>query len=185
MITSVATVSLRLPIRTVRLFLRDLELHDLDAIHAYASDPEVTRYMFYGPRTEADTRDYLDRRIASQREVPRMVWELGVLLAGDRRLVGTCDLALEKPDEGDLGFIFSPDVWGRGYATEAARAMVRAGFEQLGLTRIVATCNVSNTASAHVLEKAGLQREATLEDHRFAKGVWWTSFMYAIPRDRW
>jgi RimJ/RimL family protein N-acetyltransferase len=60
--------------------------------------------------------------------------------------------------------------------------MVRAGFEQLGVTRIVATCDVSNAASAHVLEKAGLRRETTLEDHRFAKGVWWTSFLYATRR---
>lgn len=141
--------------------------------------------MFYGPRTEAETRDYLDRMVASQGEVPRVVWELGVLRTDDHRLIGTCDLTLDKPDEADLGFIFSRDAWGRGYATEAAKAIVEAGFEQLGLTRIVATCAVANTASAHVLEKTGLQREATLEDHRFAKGVWWTSFLYAIRRDRW
>jgi RimJ/RimL family protein N-acetyltransferase len=183
--SDLANGSLRLPIRTARLILRDLEPDDFDAVHAYGSDPDATRYMFYGPRTKVESRDYLDRMIASQRERPRMVWELGVLRAGDHRLIGTCDLTLEKPEEGDLGFIFSRDAWGLGYATEAARAMVRAGFEQLGLTRIVATCNVSNSASAHVLEKAGLHREATLEDHRFAKGVWWTSFLYGIRRDHW
>ena len=85
--------SLRLPIRTARLILRDLESDDFDVVHAYGSDPEVTRYMFYGPRTEAETRDYLDRMIASQRERPRMVWELGVLRANDHRLIGTSDLS--------------------------------------------------------------------------------------------
>jgi RimJ/RimL family protein N-acetyltransferase len=183
--SAVANGSLRLPIRTARLILRDLEPDDFDAVHAYGSDPEATRYMFYGPRTEAETRDYLNRMIASQRERPRMMWELGALRTSDHRPIGTCDLTLEKPDEADLGFIFSRDVWGLGFATEAAQAMVRAGFEQLGLTRIVATCDVANAASAHVLEKAGLHREATLEDHRFAKGRWWTSFFYAIRRTQW
>jgi len=141
--------------------------------------------MFYGPRTLADTRAYLDRMIASQREVPRMVWELGVLQVSDGRLVGACDLTMEGPKEADLGFILSRDVWGLGYATEVARAMVREGFQQLGLSRIVATCDVLNGASARVLEKAGLRREATLEQHQYAKGTWWTSFLYAVRREQW
>jgi RimJ/RimL family protein N-acetyltransferase len=96
--------------------------------------------------------------------------------AAETRTLITCENAIE----GDLGFIFSKDVWGMGYATEAARAMVRAGFEELGLTRIFATCDVANGASARVLEKAGLARVATLDRHRYARGKWWTSFRYEI-----
>ena len=59
------------------------------------------------------------------------------------------------------------EVWGMGYATEAARLLVCVGFEQLGLNRIFSTCDVANAASARVLEKAGLQREATLEQHKY------------------
>jgi RimJ/RimL family protein N-acetyltransferase len=123
--------------------------------------------------------------LASQREEPRSIWELGAVLMADDRLVGACDLTLENAQEADLGFIFSHDVWGMGYATEAAQALVRAGFEQLGLSRISSTCDVANGASARVLEKAGLHREATLEQHKYARGRWWTSFLYAVRREDW
>jgi RimJ/RimL family protein N-acetyltransferase len=141
--------------------------------------------MFYDPRTAAETRAYLDRMLASQRETPRSIWELAVVLTAEDRVIGACDLTLEngRTTEGDLGFVFSRDAWALGYATEAARALVHAGFEQLGLTRIFATCDVANHASARVLEKAGLQREATLEQHKYARGKWWTSFLYAIRRE--
>ena len=76
------SVSLSIPLRTARLTLRDFAPSDFDAIHAYASDPEVTRYMFYGPRTVADTHAYLERMLASQREEPRLIWELGVCRDG-------------------------------------------------------------------------------------------------------
>jgi [ribosomal protein S5]-alanine N-acetyltransferase len=139
--------------------------------------------MFHGVRTPADTRDYLDRMLASQHDQPRLIWELAVVETSSARLVGACDLTCENEREGDLGFIFSKDVWGMGYATEAAQAMVRAGFEQLGLTRIVATCDIANAASARVLEKAGLTRAATLERHKYALDTWWTSHLYEIHRD--
>ena len=109
---------------------------DFDAIHLYASDPDVTRFMFHGPRTVEDTRDYLDRMLASQQDEPRLIWELGVVVTTVGRLVGACDLTCDEKGEGDLGFIFSKDVWGIGYATEAARAMVCVGVRALGLTRI-------------------------------------------------
>jgi ribosomal-protein-alanine N-acetyltransferase len=69
-----------LPLRTPRLTLRDFVPDDFDAIHGYASDPDVTRFMFHGVRSEADTRDYLDRMIASQQQNPRLTWELAVVL---------------------------------------------------------------------------------------------------------
>ena len=156
---------------------------DFDAIHTYASDPDVTRFMFHGVRTEADTRDYLNRMIASQQESPRRTWELAVVLTSVNRLIGACDLTCENEREGDLGFIFSKDVWGMGYATEAARAMVRAGFEQLDLTRMFSTCDVANAASARVLEKAGLKRVTRLDRHKYAFGKWWTSFLYEVRRE--
>jgi ribosomal-protein-alanine N-acetyltransferase len=176
---------LDLPLRTRRLIARDFDRSDFDAIHAYASDPEVTRFMFYGPRTPAESGEYLDRMLAAQRHRPRTIWELAVIDAADNRLVGACDLTLEQPREADLGFIFARDVWGRGYASEIARALVKAGFEQLGVERIFATCDVANHASARVLEHAGLRREARLDNHKLAKNAWWTSFLYSLRREDW
>jgi RimJ/RimL family protein N-acetyltransferase len=176
---------LHLPRHTARLTLRDFVPGDFDAVHLYASDPDVTRFMFHGARSEADARDYLDRMLASQQAQRRLIWELGVVVTSVNRLIGACDLTCENEHEGDLGFIFAKDVWGMGYATEVARTMVRAGFEELGLTRIFSTCDVSNGASARVLEKSGLTRVVTLDRHKYARGRWWTSHLYELRRDDW
>jgi ribosomal-protein-alanine N-acetyltransferase len=178
-------VALSLPLRTARLTLRELVPNDFEAIHAYASDPKVTRFMFYGPRIVAETHAYLEHILARQREAPRLIWELGAVVTAEGRLVGACDLTLESGQAADLGFIFARDVWDTSYAMEAAQALVSAGFQQLGLVRIFAMCDVLNHPSARVLEKAGLRREAILENHKYAKGRWWTSFLYSVRRAEW
>lgn len=176
---------LTLPIGTERLLLRDFRSDDYEAIYAYASDSEVARQMFYGPRDEADTRGYLARMLGSQEERPRMTWELAVVDRAQDRLVGACDLTLDDEREADLGYILGREAWGRGYATEAARAMVRAGFEQLELERIYGICEVSHAASSRVLEKAGLRWVRTAPQYYEAKGRWWDMHVYEILRADW
>jgi [ribosomal protein S5]-alanine N-acetyltransferase len=176
---------LALPIDTARLRLRDFTDGDLGAILAYASDDEVTRFMFYGPRDESDTRAYLRNMLVSQKATPRTTWELAIERRSDGQLVGACDLTIETEGEGDLGYILARPAWGSGIATEAARAMVEVGFAQLDLHRIYATCDVANTASARVLEKAGLRHRAVLHRHKEAKGRWWDMHLYELRREEW
>jgi [ribosomal protein S5]-alanine N-acetyltransferase len=177
---------LHLPLHTPRLLLRDFISADFQAIHAYASDPEVTRFMFYGPRDEADAAAYLQRMLQSQHERPRRIWELAVIRREDARLIGACDVTLEAHEPaGDLGYIFAREAWGQGYASEAARAMVDAGFTQLRLERMFATCAIDHGASAHVLEKVGLRRRTILRQYKEAKGHWWDMYLYEISRTEW
>ena len=177
--------SLDLPLHTPRLYLRDFLPIDLQAIHAYASDPAVTRFMFYGPRDEADSTAYPQRMLQSQIERPRRTWELAVIRRADHRLIGACDVTLDNAHDGDLGYIFARDVWGQGYASEAARAMVDAGFTQLQLERIFATCAVEHGASARVLEKASLRRRTVLHHYKEAKGRRWNMWLYDLTRAEW
>lgn len=78
-----------------------------------------------------------------------------------------------------MGFVISPDRWGSGYATEAAQAVLRFGFEGPGLDRIWATCRPENLASVRVLERIGMQREGHLRDHICIRGRWQDSLLYA------
>src|SRR5262249_899431 len=133
----------------------------------------------------AETRQYLERMIAAQGMQPRTIWELAVVQQSDDRLVGACDLTLDQPGEADLGFVFAREVWGRGYASEIAGALVHAAVQQIGVGRVFATGDVANHASARVLERAGLKRLARLERHRFARDAWCTSYLYAVRRDEW
>jgi RimJ/RimL family protein N-acetyltransferase len=176
---------LTLPIETRRLLLRDFDDGDFAAVHAYASDPEVTRFMFYGPRDAAETREYL-REMRRSREVrPRAAFELAIVRRDDARLIGACDLTLEPAREADLGFILAREAWGCGYASEAALALLEAGFADLRLTRIFATCDVDNLASARVMERIGLRRQGILRRHREAKGRWWDMILFDLTALEW
>lgn len=82
--------------------------------------------------------------------------------------------------EGEIAYALAKKFWNRGYMTEAANAIVAFGFEKLGLHRIYATCDPANTASVRVMEKISMKREGHLRAHRFAKGNWRDSLLYAV-----
>ncbi|MHB8574730.1 MAG: GNAT family N-acetyltransferase [Dehalococcoidia bacterium] len=176
---------LMLPIETDRLLLRDFVESDFGAIHAYASDAEVVRFKFWGPRTPADTRDYLDQMLATQRHQSRMTYEVAVVRCADGRLIGACDINLQRERQADIGYVFAKDVWGQGYGTECATALIAAGFTQLNLHRIYATCDPRNTGSFRVMEKAGMRREGILRDSVWAKDRWWDVLYCSILEDEW
>jgi RimJ/RimL family protein N-acetyltransferase len=87
--------------------------------------------------------------------------------------------------EGDIGYELAPQHWGHGYATEAARAILRFGFTQLRVHRIWSYCVAENTGSAHVLEKLGMRLEGRLREKEFYKGCWWDTLMYALLEQEW
>lgn len=177
--------TLALPVRTSRLNLREFIRGDFHAIHAYSSDPRVTRYLFFGPRDEDGTAEYLDGLLASQREVPRTRFELAVEESASGRLIGACDLSLIERDVVDLGYMLGARDWGKGFATEIALALVDAAFRDLGAERVISTVDVNNRASIRVLEKVGMRWEAVFRKHRRAKNRWWDCHLYVLPRAVW
>ena len=125
--------------------------------------------------------------LAQQQEEPRTKVQLAVTLKSNRQLIGNCGIRMKSADahEGDIGYELSPDHWGHGYATEAARAIVAFGFTQLKLHRISSWCIAENVGSAHVLEKLGMQLEGCLRQNEYFKGRWWDTLLYAILADEW
>lgn len=180
-----ADPAIALPIVTERLLLRDFVPADGAAVHAYAADPEVVRYLIWGPNTPQETAEFMQRALAAQHERPRRTWELAVTLRGGGRLVGACGIRLKDAQDADIGYVYARDAWGQGFGTEAARAVIDAGFRQLGLHRIWATCDPENHGSARVLEKAGMQREGHLRRHVWEKGRWRDSLLYAVLEGEW
>jgi len=177
----------RIILATEPLLLRDFIEDDWQAVHEYAVDPEVVRFMDWGPNTEQQTKDFIARTIGHRQEEPRRAFELAVVLKDSNRLIGGCGLRISRPEHhcGDIGYIFNRQFWGHGYATEASRAIVRFGFEQCGLHRIFATCDAQNAGSAHVLEKLGMRREGHFLHDKWQREQWRDSFLYAILVDEW
>jgi RimJ/RimL family protein N-acetyltransferase len=178
---------LELPIRTERLVLRDFRAEDFDEVHAYASDPDVVRFMPWGPNTEDDTRKFLKRVVAEAAARPRAEHELAIELSAEGRLVGS--IALHPADLPNftmmMGYCLRRDLWGRGLVSEAARALLDAGFGQLGLHRVFATCDARNTGSWRVMEKLGMRREGLLRKDRQIRGEWRDTFVYAVLAEEW
>lgn len=177
--------SLPLPIRTARLTLRDFVPSDLTSVLAYTSDPLVTRFMYCSPMSLSQTHEFLLQVIGAQRQRPRASWELAVVRSSDQALLGACDISLDEHGDGDLGYILARFAWGHGYASEAAAAIVRHGFNVLRLPRIFGLCHVAHRASARVLEKAGLRRESLIERCKTVKGEQWDMLVYSRTRETW
>jgi RimJ/RimL family protein N-acetyltransferase len=174
-------------IRAERLVLRDFEESDWKAVHSYGSDVEVVRYMDWGPNTEEDSKKFIQRALTSQKEQPRKTYTLAIILKPENKLIGGCGIYISDPEnqEGWIGYCLNRDFWGQGYATETAISLVKFGFSQLNLHRIFATCDPANIASARVLEKTGMQCEGRFREHKWAKGKWRDSLLYAILDHEW
>ncbi len=172
-------------IHTQRLILREFNPTDLEAVHEYASDPIVVRYMPFGPNTLEDSKNFLDRAITKQGKDPRTDLDIAIMLKSSNRLIGGCRLNKVSKIEGHIGYILNRKHWGNGYATEAAKALTRYGFNELDLHRVYATCDPENVASRRVLEKVGMTLEGRLRENVICHGEYRDSLLLAILRQEW
>lgn len=173
-------------IETERLILRDFRLEDTEAVHAYASDPEVTTYMPWGPNSPEDTAAFMARVLEQQATWPRLDISLAIELKAEARVVGSIALHLRDiPNAAvEMGYVLRRDLWGKGIVSEAAATMIDMGF-RLGLHRIAATCDVRNTGSYRVMEKLGMRREGLLRQDRRIRGAWRDTYVYALLAQEW
>jgi RimJ/RimL family protein N-acetyltransferase len=173
-------------LETARLILRDFIESDYKAVFEYASDPEVVRYLEWGPDTEEQCREALRLAVATRaarsKSVPRTAFGLAIVIKAEQRLIGTCGIHITNAvhSEGQLGFVLDRKFWGQGYASEAARALATFGFANLKLHRIIADCHTENAGSVHVLEKLGMQREGRFREHKCKNGQWYDSLFFAM-----
>ena len=168
---------------TERLRLREFVGKDHEAVHRYASDPEVTRFMDWGPNDIEATRVFLQEAIGSADSFPRSRYPLAVVRRDLDELIGSVELqvASEQNRQGVIGYVLARRSWGNGYATEAAAALLRYGLDDLGLHKISATCDPDNTASAGVLGKIGMRQEGYLSRKVFARDEWRDRLLFAAP----
>jgi ribosomal-protein-alanine N-acetyltransferase len=166
---------------TERLLIRDFTWADEAAVHGFASDPAATRFMEWGPNDVHDTRAFIAMAVAQPAHRDRTEFEFAAVRAEPEQLIGSLSVRItdRQHQQGELGYIFDPAHWGRGYATEATRALLGFGFGTLGLHRIAATCHPDNVGSARVLEKAGMSFEGRMRDHKLVRGRWRDSLLYA------
>lgn len=172
---------------TERLYVREFNIDDVEAVFAYAGDAENTAFMTWGPDSRDDVVNFIHSRLAHQISSPRKAFDLAVCLKETGELIGAVGLYLtDDREQAELGYIFNKRFWKNGYAAEAAAGMLRFGFLCLDLHRIYARCDSENRDSERVMKRIGLRREGEMKSslHTRVRGrLQWRSVKhYAMLR---
>jgi RimJ/RimL family protein N-acetyltransferase len=171
------------PLRTERLVLRPYEPADADAFAVGWASEEWTSLLLSRPMNRAEVAEMVRRRAE-----PGDGQFIGLaVVTHDGTVVGDSMLHLQGTglSEGEIGWTVLPGLGGRGYATEAAQAVLRLGFEHFGLRRIVANLDARNDRSAALCERLGMRREVDRVGDFWSKGTWTSSYEYALLREEW
>ncbi|NJQ02911.1 GNAT family N-acetyltransferase [Streptomyces zingiberis] len=172
---------------TPRLRFRELHGDDAQALHAVYGDPRATEHLSFEPLSPEQVRQLTDRWVATATADPRTEYALPVLPRDGEELIGLARLAMDphQPEAATIGFALRPDHWGRGYGTETVRALMDLAFGSLGLHRLWAARSPANTASHHVLTKAGMVEEGRIRGHVHVRGAWRDSVTYSVLEEEW
>jgi [ribosomal protein S5]-alanine N-acetyltransferase len=169
-------------LETARLVLRPYCDADIPELLPLLASREVaaTTLRIPHPYTEKDAMAFL--QLAQQ---PGNIW-LAMTLRTDGRQIGGIGLRVEQPHRhAELGYWLGVAYWGKGYATEAAREMVRHGFEDFDLHRIFASHFKHNPASGRILRKLGMRYEGCQREHLRKWDQYLDSELYGLLRQEW
>jgi [ribosomal protein S5]-alanine N-acetyltransferase len=168
-------------IETQRLRIRSFQPNDWQAVYDYTSDPALMLYIPEGPFTSKQAKAFVAENMGEQARF------VAVLLKTDDVLVGHMEFHPWFASQiYEIGWVFNGAYHGKGYATEAAMALLQYGFEALHLHRIIATALPENVASWRVMEKLGMRREAHFRKCiRRPDNGWWDEYLYALLEEEW
>lgn len=171
-------------LHTERLVLRSLALSDAEAMFEYHSDPEVTRFVHFGPaQSIEDTRTVIGELL---NEIAlRQGFVYAVALRDSDKLIGTLDLHTIKPEHRrlELGAMMTRAYWGQGFMTEAVTEAIRFCFEDLGMHRIEVSIDDGNARSEALAKRCGMTREGKLRENERSKGRFVSNTIYSIVRN--
>jgi RimJ/RimL family protein N-acetyltransferase len=179
------------PIRTERLVIRPMTPDDADDVHSYQSREDVCRYLLHDPRSRDEVAEWVLKYAAATELAKDHDWiqpaiEL-TMADGSRRVIGNLYLNIVSLESlgAEIGWTLHPDFFGKGYAAEAATALLDLAFGPIGLHRVRAELDPRNDASIALCLRLGMREEAHfVHDLRF-KGEWADTGIYAILQDEW
>jgi ribosomal-protein-alanine N-acetyltransferase len=169
---------------TERLILRKFRETDADAVHFYASDPEVCRYTDFGPNTWDETVEFVATAVGHEAD---SLADLAIASRRSGEVIGGCSAFVPKGEEPDerphvreIGYVLRRDLWGQGFVTEATAALIALLQASGNVTRVEARCRPENVASARVMQKVGMTFQFLLERDYECKGAWVDSHLYSL-----
>lgn len=175
-------VSAAFPLVTERLLIREFVPEDRVRMRDFALDPLFWLHTSLSIMSVSDLDAFVRDLVAQQSDEDRQVYTLAVNRREDGALIGFVKVGVESGQDqvGMLGYAIGGQYAGCGYATEAAAAMLPFAFVALGYRRLVASSDITNPASVHILEKLGFTREGHLRQHRLVSGEATDSLIYGL-----
>ena len=169
-----------------RLILTEITWDDLKNIHALHSIPEVDEFNTLGlPGDMAETREVMRPIIEEDKTLKRhhISWKIEIKDTSDFIGLAGMVLSAEKYSRGEIYYKFLPAYWGKGYATEVSKALIKSGFEDYKLHIVGAGVATENIQSIKVLEKSGMTREGLRRKVLPIRGEWVDNYEYTILED--
>jgi ribosomal-protein-alanine N-acetyltransferase len=180
---------LPLLIETARLKLRPWTVDDVDDIWPTVSDPHFPKHMSWeAHKTKDETREWLDRAarvVSSDEELKWAIEHQGKAIGSIGFHEITWQVRAFRLDRAELGYWLAPSHQRQGFMTEAVQAVVRFGFETIGLHKIAVTCFAENVGSRRVIEKAAFRWVGRAEDDAWRDGKWHSHLLYEITAPEW
>ena len=171
-------------LRTSRLLLRPYRLTDADDVYEYAKDPEFARDL-----TDAFPRPY-ERSHADEFVAGRLLasWDtnptFAIVLEG--KVIGGINLRIDKKrGTAGMGYAIAREHWGKGITLEVGRSVIAQAFQQYGLRKVWAKCDVENQRSRRVMEKLGMVHEGTMQADETVNDEPRDSHYYGLLREKW
>jgi [ribosomal protein S5]-alanine N-acetyltransferase len=174
---------------TSRLRLRPIEEADAGDLWPYVADPQLPRMMSWAAHTDrSETLAFIRHVQAEHAAGTGITWAI----EHDGRAVGCIGLdgiqyAMRawRVDRAELGYWIAPPLWNKGLVTEAAHAVVRCGFDTIGLHKVTVSSFVENLGSRRVIEKLGFRAIGRSEDDVWRDGRWWSLLRYELTAGEW
>jgi [ribosomal protein S5]-alanine N-acetyltransferase len=173
-------------LESISLALIEISWNDMEAIHNLHSFPEVDEFNTIGiPNSVEETKEVIRPFIEGQHEDPQKCFMWKIMLKEPCEFVGIAGLLLsnDKYRTGEIFYKLLPLHWGKGYATETAKLLIKTGFEHFNLHKVEAGVAIENLASIKVLEKSGMIREGLRRKSLPIRGKWIDNYQYAIVED--
>lgn len=167
-------------ITTDRLSIRNFSYEDWQDVYEYTSNSSVMKYIPEGVFSEDDAKEFVNENSS---ETPK---NFPVILKIDNILVG--HIVFHKvfgSHTYEIGWVFNPKYYNKGYASEAALAILKYGFGKMNIHRIIATCQPENIPSYRIMEKIGMRREGFFKKCIPYGDEWWDEYYYAILKEEW
>jgi len=175
-------------IHTARLLLRPFRASDLESFLAYRNDPQVARYQGWSvPYSEQDARHFVEVMQAFEQPEAGEHVQIAIETRASQAMIGDvmCHIHSSDPRQATIGYTLGRSWWGQGYALEAVRALLDYLFSYRDMHRVTADCDVDNTASWRLLERAGFRREAHFVESFLQDGRYTSEYHYGLLQREW